>query len=80
MEKMPFYAKLGVPERWIIDRDTRAPELYVLREAEDDRQSPGAADWSESPATGIRLRAEPGDKLAIQLGGEQPTRQLLRES
>ena len=31
MEKLPFYAKLGVPEVWIIDRDTRQPELYLLK-------------------------------------------------
>ena len=25
MEKMPFYARLGVPEVWIVDRDTERP-------------------------------------------------------
>ena len=80
MEKMPFYAKLGVPETWIIDRDTRTPELYVLREGEYDRQSPGADGWLESPATGVRLRAEPDGKLAIQLGGEETTREVLPNS
>ena len=40
-EKMPFYAKLGVPELWIIDRDTKRVELHVLREARYQLQSPG---------------------------------------
>ena len=80
MEKMPFYAKLGVPEMWVIDRDTRAPELYVLHEEQYRQQSPGGDGWLQSVATGIRLRAEPDDKLAIQLGAEQGTRRVLPES
>src|SRR3972149_6689811 len=31
MEKLPFYAQLGVPEVWVVDRDTKMPELDVLR-------------------------------------------------
>ena len=79
MDKMPFYAKLGVPEMWIIDRDTRAPDLYVLREGQYQQQSPGADGWLQSAATGIRLRAESGSRLTIQLGGDERTRQLLPE-
>jgi len=25
-----FYAKIGAPEVWVMDRDTRRPQLYVL--------------------------------------------------
>ncbi len=77
VEKMPFYAKLGVPELCIIDGDTKAPELYVLHEGQYQQQSPGDDGWLESAATGIRMRSEPGRKLAIQLGRQQDTRQLL---
>jgi Uma2 family endonuclease len=79
MEKMPFYAKLGVPEMWIIDRDTKVPELYVLREGEYQPQSPDAHGWLESAATGIRVRAEPHDKLSMQLGEDEGTKQALPE-
>ena len=79
IEKMPFYAKLGVPELWIIDRDTKAPELCVLREGQYEQQPPGTDGWLESTATGIRLRAEPGNKLALQIADDQRTRQLLPE-
>jgi Uma2 family endonuclease len=77
MDKLPFYANLGVSETWIIDRDTTAPELYVLHEWQYERASPGADGWLESAATGIRLRAEPDDKLAIQLGRDDATREVL---
>lgn len=77
VEKMPFYANLGCPELWIIDRDTKAPELHVLQEGRYQRQSPGTDGWLVSGATGIRLRAEPGNKLAIQLGDDPGTKQVL---
>jgi Uma2 family endonuclease len=80
MEKMPFYAKLGVPEMWIIERDTKVPELYVLREGEYQRQPADADGWLQSAATGIRLRAEPHDQLTMQLGEDEGTSQVLPES
>lgn len=80
VEKMPFYAKLGVPELWIIDRDTKAPELHLLREGQYQQQLPGTDGWLQSPATGIRLRPESGNKLALQVADEQRTRQVLPNS
>lgn len=80
VEKMPFYAGLGIPELWIIDRDTKAPELYLLREGRYERQSPGADGWLRSAATGICLRAEPRNELAIQLRDDARTRQLLPQA
>ncbi len=79
IEKMPFYADLGVPELWIIDRDTKVPELYVLREGQYRQQPPDVNGWLKSAATAIRLRAETGNKLAIQIENDQHTRQLLLE-
>ncbi len=78
-DKMPFYAQLGVPEVWIIDRDTRVPEIHLLK-ADGYSRHPGGADgWVQSPGTGIRLRAEPDDKLAIQMADDASTRGLLPE-
>ena len=80
VEKMPFYARLGVPELWIIGRDTRVPELHVLQQGEYRRQSPEADGWLPSAATGIRLRAEPGSKLAVQVGPDHKTRLVLPDA
>jgi Uma2 family endonuclease len=79
-EKLPFYASLGVPEVWLIDRDTRQPEVLVL-EAGRYRPQPLATDgWLDSPATGIRLRGEAGNCLAMQLAGNDASRQVLPET
>ncbi len=79
MEKLPFYAQIGVPEVWLIDRDTRRPELLVLRDGQYQRQSPAAEGWLDSAATGVRLRGEAGNGLAMQLVADEATRQLLPE-
>ena len=76
-EKLPFYARLGVPEAWLVDRDTRAATLLVLRSGQYEEAAPGRDGWLTSPATGIQLRAEPGDRLALQLGGDPGTRQTV---
>ena len=80
MEKLPFYARLGVPEVWVVDRDTRQPELYVLRAGQYEQQSPAADGWLDSAATGVRLRGEAGNRLAMQIAGDEATRRLLPEA
>jgi len=78
-EKMPFYAKLGVPEVWVIDRDSKAPELHVLDEGGYVLQQADEDGWLHSPATGVRLRGEAQQKLAVQIGDDSSTRRLLPE-
>jgi len=76
-EKLPFYAQLGVPEVWVIDRDTKQLTLYRLHCGEYEEQSPGPDGWRQSAATGIRFRHESPNKIAVQLGEEQSTRRIL---
>jgi len=78
-EKMPFYARLGVPEVWIVDRDTKLPELYVLGEGGYRQQVPDEDRWLRSAATDVLLRGEAGEKLALQIADDPATRQLLPE-
>jgi Uma2 family endonuclease len=79
MEKLPFYAQLGVPEVWILDRDTRVPELYVLQAGQYHLASPAADGCLHSAATGIRLRGEAGNRLALQYQADESTRRVLPE-
>jgi hypothetical protein len=79
MEKLPFYAQIGVPEVWVIDRDTKEPTLYCLRSGQYEEQSTQQDGWLYSAATGIRFRHEPPNKIAIQLGDDQSTRRILPE-
>ena len=78
-EKLPFYAKLGVPEVWIIDRDTKRPELYVLTGGDYQKQTAAKDGWLDSAVTGIQLRAEKGNRLGVQVAGDASTRRLLPE-
>jgi Uma2 family endonuclease len=80
MEKLPFYARLGVPEVWVVDRDTKAPELYVLRSGTYEQQPAAAEGWLHSAATGVKLRGEIGNRLALQLADNEATRQFLPEA
>jgi Uma2 family endonuclease len=76
-EKLPFYAKLGVPEVWIIDRDTRIPQLLVLSGRAYQDQRAGEDGWLTSTATGILLRVERDNKLAVRLADQPDTLRLL---
>jgi Uma2 family endonuclease len=80
LDKLPFYAKLGVPEVWVIDRDTRVPDIYVLRDGEYEPMDPDPDGWLHSDATGIRLRGEPTRKLAIQVGDDSSTLDFLPDA
>ena len=77
LEKLPFYAKLGVPETWVIDRDTKSPTIYRLVGDDYEPQLADTHGWIRSIATGISLRAEGEGRLAIQLTGDPGTCRLL---
>lgn len=72
-EKLPFYAQVGVPEVWIIDRDTKTPQLFVLAGGEYLEQKPTADQWNRSQAIGIELRTAATSKLGIRLAGDPST-------
>ncbi len=78
-EKLPFYAKLGVPEVWIIDRDTKKPEVFVLTDGSYVVADPNAAGWIESTAIAAELKATPSKKLAIRLNRDDATRAEIPE-
>jgi Uma2 family endonuclease len=63
LDKLPFYANLGVPEVWVIERDSRAVQVHALGAGGQARIDPATDGWLHSAATGIRLRPEDG-KLA----------------
>src|ERR1041384_4055883 len=54
-EKLPFYAVLGVPEVWIIERDTKEPRVLLLRGGLHEPSAPGAGGWLASPFAGIEM-------------------------
>ena len=78
-EKLQFYAKLGVPEVWIIDRDTKKPEIFVLADGAYVLVEPNAGGWIESTAIAAELKATPSKKLAIRLNRDDATRAEIPE-
>ena len=79
-DKLPFYAELGVPEVWIINRDSKVPQLYRLQGSEYEGQVAGENGWFLSAATGIELRAGHAGKLGIRLAGDETTQTELPEA
>jgi Uma2 family endonuclease len=77
LEKLPFYARLGVPEVWILERDTRAPAVYVLDEGHYRMKAPEESGWILSEATGLELRAIRSGRLAIRQRGDDTTREEI---
>ena len=77
-EKMPFYAKIGVPEFWIIDRDSKEPEVHLLGEGGYERQAAGPEGWLASPFAGIEMRAR-GGKLLVRIRGDDSTLESMPE-
>lgn len=75
-EKLPFYRDLGVPEVWIIERDTCVPEIHVLKRGRYKKQSATTQGWIRSPNMGIEFAGVNG-KLAVRLAGDDSTRQDL---
>lgn len=76
-EKLPFYASIGVPEVWIIHRDSKQFELYELATGEYRRQEP-TAGWFRS-SLGIQFQTAPENKLRIQLSADVASQRLLPE-
>ena len=74
---MDFYARLGVPEVWVIDRDTRLPQLFRLVDGDYEELLDAADHWLRSPITGVWLRQGDSDKLEVQLGKDAASRQSL---
>ena len=73
-EKLPFYAALGTPEVWIIDRDSKAPEIHLL-EGGKYRLLPVDGDgWLRSPMTGVEMRVDNPGRLMLRLKGDEATR------
>ena len=79
LEKLPFYAEIGVLEVWIIDRDTEEIDLYALSGDEYHKQPAGASGWVASACTGIEMQVGRPGKLAIRLKDDDGTREELPE-
>lgn len=75
-EKFDFYAALGVPEIWVVHRDTKVPELHELAEGAYRRVAATDAGWLESSA-GVEFRSADEGGFEIRLTGDESSSQVL---
>jgi Uma2 family endonuclease len=76
-DKLEFYAGIGVPEVWVVDRDTRVPQVFRLAGGEYEELHAEADRWLQSPMTGVWLRAGTAGTLEVQMGDNVTTRRSL---
>jgi hypothetical protein len=79
-EKLDFYAELGVPEVWIIHRDTRHVDLFRLTARDYVLATADKAGWLASSTTGIDLQQTEDQLQAIRLKDQPATEARLPES
>jgi len=69
--KFPFYTGLGVPEVWVIHRDSRTPEIHLLgSDGKYTSTTAGASGWLRSPATGVEFRQTRPGKVWARINGD----------
>jgi hypothetical protein len=72
-DKFDFYAGLGVPEVWIIHRDTKEPEVYALADGSYLKRAADPDGWLRSPASGVEFRWEKPGAVTVRVGGNDTT-------
>jgi Uma2 family endonuclease len=65
-DKFPFFAKLGVPEVVVIDRDTKHPEVHRLAGSQYVAVQPDSHQGVRSVVLNVRLIRTEGDRLVIE--------------
>ncbi|MBI4603202.1 MAG: Uma2 family endonuclease [Planctomycetes bacterium] len=76
-EKLEFYGRLGVEEVWVIDRDTKEPEVYVLKGRDYDLKPMDPSGWVLSDFAGVEMRPSGSGELRIRLRGDDSTLESL---
>jgi Uma2 family endonuclease len=72
-DKFDFYAKVAVREVWVLNRDTRRPEIYQLVDGAFQLREADSSGWVGSEVAGVEMRAAAEDKLEIRLAGRDDT-------
>lgn len=65
-DKLPFFARLGVREVIVVDRDTKETEIYRLAGREYVRVSRDRHGWLRSEVLNVRFARTPSSRLVIE--------------
>ncbi len=75
LEKLDFYASIGVRELMVVDRDTKAVQLFRLQ-AGQLVEVPSQDGWRRSEVVGLSFRTAPPSTLEVQ--ASEPPERLWR--
>lgn len=73
-EKLPFFARLGVREVIVVDRDTKQPEVFRLTGTQYVAVQPDREGWFRSGTLNERFTRTPAGRLAIEDASDPGTR------
>lgn len=73
-EKFPFFARLGVREVIVIDRDTKQPEIHRLAGTQYIAVQADAQRWLQSEVLKVRFAGTDSGRLLIEDAEEPATR------
>ena len=79
-EKLPFYAAVGVEAVVVVERDTKAMQVFALSDASFVLAPPSADGWTLIAPVGVELRAEStdgGSSLYLRLRGRPETERAI---
>jgi Uma2 family endonuclease len=76
-DKLPFFARLGVREVIVVDRDTKRPEVYRLAGQQYAAVQADGDGWVHSETLGVRFTATAAGRLVIEDVGDPVTRTEL---
>jgi Uma2 family endonuclease len=65
-DKLEWYARLGVPEVWIVERDSRAVDIRQLSAQGYLSVQPALDGWLHSPVTGIAFNLASTGRLILR--------------
>jgi Uma2 family endonuclease len=69
-EKLGFYAAKELGELLVIDRDTKAVELFILQDGRLEPSAPDDEGWLRSPRLGVGFRHGEDAKLDVEVDGD----------
>jgi Uma2 family endonuclease len=72
-DKFDFYSKVNVLEIWVVDRDTKRPEVFAAVGGEFHARDADAEGWIRSTVAGIELRGTANEQLGIRIAGRNDT-------
>ena len=73
-EKLPFFARLGVLEVIVVDRDTKQPEVFRLTGSQYVPVQPDREGWARSDTLNVRFTRTAAGRLAIEDANDATTR------